>query len=94
MKQDGDKVRAGEPLFELEGEKALQEIECLDGGIFRASPDAPAPGTVVAVGTLLGYVLTENEPVPWETGRAQPAASGVARLPAPSAGSPFAANLR
>ena len=79
LKQDGDPVRVGEPLFELEGEKALQEVECLDEGVFRALPDAPAPGTVVAVGTLLGYVLSESEPPPWEAGPAPSNDPGCAR---------------
>ena len=35
LKNDGDHVRRGERLFELEGEKATQEIEAVDEGILR-----------------------------------------------------------
>jgi len=61
LKGDGAEVRAGEPLFELEGEKALQQIESLDNGILRVASECPAPGSVVAVGTLLGYLLAPGE---------------------------------
>src|SRR5947207_2377901 len=66
-KRDGERVRAGEPLYELEGEKATQEIESLDSGILRIPPDSPPAGTVAAVGTLLGYLVAEGEPAPFET---------------------------
>ena len=32
LKQPGEAVRAGEPLFELEGDKATQAVESLDAG--------------------------------------------------------------
>ena len=35
LKRDGDPIRAGDPLFTLEGEKATQEIEANDQGILR-----------------------------------------------------------
>ena len=78
-KKDGDIVRAGEVLFELEGEKAAQEIESLDSGILRIPPDAPKEGTVVLVGALLGYLAAEGEVIPvaespsHDTPSAQPA---------------------
>jgi D-3-phosphoglycerate dehydrogenase len=61
LKKDGDRVRVGEPLFTLDGDKALQEIEATDGGILRVLPQAPNPGSTVRVGDLLGYLLAENE---------------------------------
>lgn len=78
-KKDGDFVRAGEVLFELEGEKAAQEIESLDSGILRIPPDAPKEGAVVPVGALLGYLVAEGETIPLtqsssqDTPSAQPA---------------------
>lgn len=62
-KRDGESVQVGEVLYELEGEKASQEIEALDAGVLRIAPDAPASGTVVPVGTLLGYVATAGESI-------------------------------
>ncbi|MFM7862695.1 MAG: biotin/lipoyl-containing protein, partial [Planctomycetaceae bacterium] len=38
-KADGDVVRRGDVLFELEGEKALQEIEAVDEGTLRIPAD-------------------------------------------------------
>jgi pyruvate dehydrogenase E2 component (dihydrolipoamide acetyltransferase) len=64
LKQDGDRVQIGEPLFELEGEKAAQEIEALDSGILRIPADSPQPGAVIRVGTILGYLVAENESTP------------------------------
>ncbi len=65
LKKDGDPVRRGESLFELEGEKALQEIEALDEGILRIPPSGPASGSVLKVGALVGYLVAEGEPLPW-----------------------------
>jgi len=61
LKQDGVAVKAGEPLFSLEGDKASQEIEATDSGILCIPPDAPKAGDPVKVGALLGYLVGENE---------------------------------
>ena len=61
LKADGEHVRAGEPLFVLEGEKATQEIEANDAGILRVSPTAPATGERVAVGVRIGSILQAGE---------------------------------
>ena len=61
LKQDGEAVRAGEPLFTLDGDKALQEIEATDNGILCIPPEAPKPGATVKVGALLGYLMGESE---------------------------------
>jgi pyruvate dehydrogenase E2 component (dihydrolipoamide acetyltransferase) len=65
-KQEGDRVTPGDSIFTLESDKALQEVESLDGGILRISPDAPKAGDKVAVGTLIGYLVApgESPPVP------------------------------
>jgi pyruvate dehydrogenase E2 component (dihydrolipoamide acetyltransferase) len=64
LKRDGDSVRRGDPLFELEGDKALQEVEAVDDGVLRIPPDAPQPGSDVSVGTILGYLVAQGEPAP------------------------------
>ncbi len=67
LKQDGDQVRIGDPLFELEGEKSVQEIESVDAGILHIPAHAPARGSVVNVGAVIGYLLAPGD-VPPSTG--------------------------
>jgi pyruvate dehydrogenase E2 component (dihydrolipoamide acetyltransferase) len=67
LKQDGDSVQAGEPLFSLEGEKATQDVEAIDSGVLRIPPDAPKPGDVVPVGHVIAFLLSPGEDPPWET---------------------------
>ncbi len=64
LKQEGDAVKSGDVLYELEGEKATQEIESLDIGVLHIPANAPAPGSVVAVGALLGYLVGDGEAIP------------------------------
>ena len=67
LKQDGDWVDAGDMLFELEGDKATEEIESFDAGFLRILKDAPRAGDQVVVGQLLGFLLEEGEDAPFET---------------------------
>jgi pyruvate dehydrogenase E2 component (dihydrolipoamide acetyltransferase) len=61
LKRDGEAIRAGDPLFTLEGEKAAQDIEAIEGGTLRIDATAPAAGEVVAVGTVIGHLLGPGE---------------------------------
>jgi len=64
LKQDGDFIKEGEPLFTLESDKAAQEVEAIDSGILHIAPDGPKPGDVIKVGHVLGYLLAEGESAP------------------------------
>ena len=64
LKQDGDYIHRGDPLFELEGEKAVQEIEALDEGTLRIPPNGPEPGQVLKVGVVVAYLVGHGEPIP------------------------------
>src|SRR5712671_7878876 len=64
LKNDGDRVAAGDPLFALESDKVTMDVESLDGGILHIPSDAPQPGAVVTVGQRIGYLLGEGEMVP------------------------------
>lgn len=79
LKQDGDQVKAGEILFTVESDKAVNEVESFDEGILRIPPDSPAPGTTVPVGTLLAYILSPGEALP--AGRAASAPTAAATTP-------------
>ena len=61
QKQNGARISRGDVLFELEGEKALQEIEALDEGILVIPEDGPGVGTVLKVGAVIGMLLSEDE---------------------------------
>jgi pyruvate dehydrogenase E2 component (dihydrolipoamide acetyltransferase) len=94
LKQPGERVEAGDLLFTVEGDKATQEVEALDGGTLYIPPGAPGPGIEVPVGTLLGYLLLEGEapPASAQPGYGPPA--GAQPIAAqPGAGPPTAAPL-
>ena len=85
LKQDGDRVEAGEILFTVESDKAIQEVEALESGILRIPPDTPPPGKPVPVGTLLAYLVTPGEELPFvaQAGTA-PAQKQTAATPSPT----------
>jgi pyruvate dehydrogenase E2 component (dihydrolipoamide acetyltransferase) len=79
LKRDGEAVKAGEPLFTLEGDKATQDVEAIDSGVLCIPPEAPQPGSTVVVGALLGYLLRAGEKLPVNTPtlRAEPGTSAA-----------------
>lgn len=93
LKKDGEQVRAGEPLFTLDGDKAIQEVEAGDDGILVIPPNAPKPGSVVAVGSLLGYLRDEEETAAKAPAKAPTAEAKPARPPStvPAATAPVPA---
>ena len=60
LKQDGATIKAGDMIFSLEGEKATEEIECLDDGILQIAPNGPKVGETVAVGVVIGYLAASG----------------------------------
>ena len=64
LKSDGDFVKRGDALFELEGEKATQEIEAVDEGVLRIPITGPKPGSVHKVGAVIGYLVAANDSIP------------------------------
>jgi pyruvate dehydrogenase E2 component (dihydrolipoamide acetyltransferase) len=76
--KDGETIRQGEPLFTLETDKALQEVEAVEEGILRIRPPAPADGATVKVGLVLGWLLAPGEEPPIEAA----GKDGGARAPA------------
>jgi len=92
LKSDGQPVTAGEPLFNLEGDKATQEIESLESGILRIGPDGPKEGEKVAVGAIIAYLVNPGEIAPFEGGAtARPSPIPVANTPARPSPIPVAA---
>jgi len=86
LKGQGDRVKPSEPLFELEGEKSVEPVESIDGGILHVPAGAPGEGAVVKVGTLIGWLLADGEAPPVYAAEAPPAPAAAApSKPAPTA---------
>ena len=64
LKADGDSVEPGEPIFSLESDKAVQDIEAVDGGTLHILPDGPQEGDTVTVGALVAFLLEDGEAPP------------------------------
>ncbi|MCP4190211.1 MAG: 2-oxo acid dehydrogenase subunit E2 [Planctomycetaceae bacterium] len=68
LKQPGEFVAQGDFIFELEGEKAVQEIESFDSGVLCIPADAAQPGEIVQVGQVIGFLLAADEVAPASVG--------------------------
>jgi len=90
LKRDGEAVRAGEPLFSLEGDKATQDVESIDPGILKIPPTAPVVGDRLLVGAVIGYLLQPGEADPAEAAApasgASPEGDASGRSPADGEG--------
>src|SRR5579872_406146 len=62
LKAPGDTVRKGEPLMEIETDKATVEVEAPASGIL--SSVTAHPGDVVPVGQTIALILAPGEAVP------------------------------
>jgi pyruvate dehydrogenase E2 component (dihydrolipoamide acetyltransferase) len=93
LKRDGDTVKRGEAVFELEGEKASQDIEAVDEGILRIPPNGPQPGSVLKVGAVVGYLVTAGEAAPWAATASPPTSGPVAETALPPAAAPSVRRL-
>ena len=53
LKEEGETVEAGEPLYEIETDKVVNQIEAAEGGVLKRQlleeGDEAAPGTPVAI---------------------------------------------
>jgi pyruvate dehydrogenase E2 component (dihydrolipoamide acetyltransferase) len=81
LKQVGETVRSGEPLFEIETDKSVVEVEALADGIL--SQILAQPGETYAVGAVLGYLS-----LPGGTSLAQAAIQPESSTPAKSQAQP------
>jgi 2-oxoglutarate dehydrogenase E2 component (dihydrolipoamide succinyltransferase) len=59
LKPDGSAVKAGEPLFELETDKASNVVNAPSSGVLKA---AVAEGTTVPIGATVGTIDPESQP--------------------------------
>jgi pyruvate dehydrogenase E2 component (dihydrolipoamide acetyltransferase) len=64
LKKEGDAIEQGEPLFEVETDKATLEVEAFTSGILRKI--VHQEDEVVEVGTLIAYIGKAEDELPGE----------------------------
>lgn len=77
LRQEGEQVRQGDPLVEVETDKVNMEVESPATGILAGIRGAP--GDVIPVTEVIAYILEPGEPLPEDD---------VRRAMAPRAGEP------
>src|SRR5947207_15164763 len=82
VKKEGDAIRKGEILLEVETDKAVVEIEANADGVLAAVKSQA--GDVVPVGTTIAWILKPGEAVPVESAPAAPAARTMTEQPRPA----------
>ncbi|MGA1417355.1 MAG: dihydrolipoamide acetyltransferase family protein [Gemmatimonadaceae bacterium] len=89
LKQEGDAVKSGEVLAEVETDKAVMELSARGDGVLRKQ--VVAAGTTAAVGTLVGIIAEAGEDISALLGGAAPSgAPSAAGARAPATPTPSA----
>jgi pyruvate dehydrogenase E2 component (dihydrolipoamide acetyltransferase) len=93
-KKEGDKIKSGDVLAEIETDKATMEIEAVDEGVLGKIV-VPEGTQGVKVNTVIAVILEEGEDASalakMELGGAAPASAPAAPAPAQAAATPAAA---
>ncbi len=87
LKKEGDKVKSGDVLAEIETDKATMEVEAIEEGTL-AKIVVPEGTENVAVNSLIGVIAADDESV-----NIAPAAAPAPATPAPQAASPQSAHV-
>jgi len=82
LKADGESVRAGDPLFELETDKASSVVPASSSGVLKIQTQE---GETVAIGATIATIDPAGSPTAAAAASA-PAASATPKLPAPPSG--------
>src|ERR1700747_214079 len=85
-KKEGERVTKGEPLLEIETDKAVVEVEAPGDGILAGI--AAEGGALIPVGQTIAWLVGPGEKPPAKSATAAPAArasSGPERTAAPAA---------
>src|SRR5690242_3578883 len=85
LKPDGAAVKAGEPLFELETDKASTPVPSPADGVLKIS--APE-GSTVAIGSTVGTLDPDAKPSAPAAAGPRPAAQPAAEAPRPAPATP------
>lgn len=62
LKKEGDRVRKGEPLLEVETDKAVLEVEAAEDGVLAGI--SGEVGTDIPVGQVIAWIVAPGESVP------------------------------
>jgi len=87
-KKEGDSVTKGEPLLEIETDKAVVEIESPAGGILAGVKSHE--GAVVPVGEIIAWIVAPGEQPPASSAAASP--TGRTKTEQPKTSAPAAAS--
>jgi len=60
LKSKGEYINAGDEIFSVESDKAVQVVESIDSGWLSIDNDLPREGQILKSGTVIGY-LTEKK---------------------------------
>jgi pyruvate dehydrogenase E2 component (dihydrolipoamide acetyltransferase) len=71
-KKEGERVTKGEPLLEIETDKAVVEVEALDDGILAGI--TAQEGDVIPVGQTIAWIVAPGEQPPAQAAQSAPAA--------------------
>ncbi|HZR57747.1 MAG TPA: dihydrolipoamide acetyltransferase family protein [Terriglobales bacterium] len=82
LKKDGDRVTKGEPLLEVETDKAVLEVEATGDGTLAGVK--AQEGDVIPVGQTIAWILGPGEQIPFEAGTANISAAPPAAISAQS----------
>ena len=85
LKKEGDAVSKGEPLLEIETDKAVVEIEAAADGLLAGVKSHE--GDIVPVGVTIAWILAPGEQAPAESSVAAPSARKITGLSQPAAAS-------
>jgi pyruvate dehydrogenase E2 component (dihydrolipoamide acetyltransferase) len=79
LKAEGEEITAGEPLMEIETDKATVEVEAPASGVLANL--TAAPGDEVPVGQVIGLILAPGESVPSTATASEPTPSSQPAAP-------------
>jgi len=80
LKKEGDVISKGEPLLEVETDKAVVEVEASADGVLAGVKSHE--GDVVPVGVTIAWIVAAGEQPPAESATAAPAARKTTEQPA------------
>jgi pyruvate dehydrogenase E2 component (dihydrolipoamide acetyltransferase) len=83
LKQEGDAIRKGEPLLEIETDKAVFELEAPGDGVLAGV--VSNAGDVVPVGRTIAWIVAPGEQPPIESEQPTAPSARATTAPAPSA---------